>query len=48
MQTRAAAIELLNALLGKAKQIRVMPVRIVGMALEMRTQRFDFGAGVLA
>jgi hypothetical protein len=47
LNTRAAAIELLDALLGETDEIRVMPVRIVGMPLEMRTQRFYAGAFVL-
>ena len=47
LNTRATAIELLHALLGETDEIRVMPVRIVGMPFEMRTQRFYPSAFVL-
>ena len=43
----AAAVELLQALLGVAHQIGVVPVRVIGMALEMGAQGFDAGLGVL-
>ncbi|MNV74953.1 hypothetical protein D3C71_1682100 [compost metagenome] len=38
---------MLHPLLGDTHQIAVMPVRVVGMALEMRTQGLDAGIGVL-
>jgi hypothetical protein len=47
LNTRTTTIELLHALLGETDEIRVMPVRIVGMPFEMRTQRFYSGSFVL-
>ncbi len=43
----AAAIELLHALLCEADQVAVVPVRIVGMPLEMRADHLDAGIGIL-
>ncbi len=43
----ATAVELLDALLGVAHQIGVVPVRVIGMALEMGAQGLDAGVGVL-
>ena len=42
-----AAAELLHTGLGVADQVGVVPVRIVGVALEMRTQALDAGVGIL-
>jgi hypothetical protein len=42
-----AAVELLHTLFGDADQEAVVPVRVVGMADEMRTDRLDAGVGVL-
>ncbi|MNG29634.1 hypothetical protein D3C84_1151000 [compost metagenome] len=38
---------MLDPLLGDAHQIAVMPVRVVGVAFEMRAQGLDAGVGVL-
>jgi len=43
----AATVELLQTLLGVAHQIGVVPVRVIGMALEMGAQGLDAGLGVL-
>jgi hypothetical protein len=42
-----ATVELLHPLLGDAHQVAVVPVRIVGVPLEMRAQGLDAGVGVL-
>ena len=42
----SAAVELLHADLGVADQVAVVPVRIVGVALEMGAQGLDPGLGV--
>ncbi|MNL67428.1 hypothetical protein D3C87_1920150 [compost metagenome] len=44
---RPPTVELLNPLLGNAHQIAVMPMRVVGVAPEMRAQRLDAGVGIL-
>jgi len=44
---RPAAVKLLNALFGEADQVAVMEVRVVGMTLEVRTDRLDTGLGIL-
>ncbi|MNT89226.1 hypothetical protein D3C72_2299250 [compost metagenome] len=38
---------MLDPLLGDAHQITVVPVRVVGVALEMRAQGLDAGVGIL-
>ena len=46
-EQRAAAMKLLHTLLGKADQVAVMPVWIVGVPLEMRADHLDAGIGIL-
>ena len=45
--THPAAVELLDALLGHSDEKTVMPVWIVGMPTEMRTNRLDPGIDIL-
>lgn len=42
-----ATIELLHALLGDAHEKAVMPMRVVGMPLKMRANRFNPGIDIL-
>nr|VVM96027.1 hypothetical protein PS652_03038 [Pseudomonas fluorescens] len=42
-----AAMKLLHALFGDTDQVTVVPVRVIGVALEMRAHRLDTGVGVL-
>ena len=46
-EQRTAAMELLHALLGETDQVAVVPVRVVGVPLEMRADHLDAGIGIL-
>jgi hypothetical protein len=41
-------VELLHTLFGEADQVAVVPVRVVGMPDEMRTNDLDAGIGILS
>lgn len=46
-EQRTAAVKLLHTLLGEADQVAVVPVRVISVALEMRTDHLDAGIGIL-